>query len=216
MSFKIKMEHSIRFDRWSKGYDKSILQHIIFNKSHNTFFREMLPFLKKGSGILDVGCGTGKFAFRLSDFNKDLSIRGIDISRDMIKKAKIKIREERIEFKVGDVEELPYESGTFDIITCSNSFHHYPNQKKAVSKMYRVLKHDGKLMIIDGCRDGFLGKVIFGVVTAIERDVYHILGRELKDMLLSRGFSKVVQKRFNPIAPLLFTLGHAKKKGVDE
>ena len=108
-------------------------------------------------------------------------------------------------------ENLPYESGTFDILTCASSFHHYPDQKRATREMRRVLNDNGKLMIIDGSRDGLLGKIIFGINRIVEGDVYHIFERELKEMLLSIGFYKVVQKRFNPIAPLLFTLGHLEK-----
>ncbi len=212
MSLEIKDKHRLRFDRWSKGYDRSILQRIVFNRSHEMFLREMMPFLKDDSRILDIGCGTGKFAFRLSHLNKFLKVHGLDISKDMIKKARAKLKDEPIEFKIGDVEELPYEQHSFDIITCSNSFHHYPDQKKAVREMHRVLRDDGKLMIVDGCRDRFLGKIIFGITQIVEGNVYHIFERELKDMLISAGFQKVVQKKFNPIAPLLFTLGHRSNK----
>jgi len=212
MSQLIKEKHEVRFDKWSKKYDKSILQRVVFNLSHDMFFSEMIPFLKKDAKILDVGCGTGKLAFRLSNITKGVEIHGVDLSKDMIKKAKAKLGGEPIEFKVGDVENLPYETNTFDIITCSHSFHHYPNQKKAISEMHRVLKDDGKLMIIDGSRDKLLGKVIFGVVEIVEGNVYHIFEEELRDMLMTIGFNKVEQKQFNPIAPLLFTLGHVKKK----
>lgn len=212
MSLEIKKKHSIRFDEWSKGYDRSILQYIVFNKSHNVFFREMAPFLKKGTRVLDIGCGTGKFVFRLQKINDGLEIHGVDISKDMIGKARAKSKNDEIEFKVGDVEELPYEKNYFDIITCSNSFHHYPSQKKAVSEMQRILKDEGKLMVIDGCRDKLLGRIIFGIVEIVEGDVYHIFEKEFREMLFSMGFDKVVQKRFNPFAPLLFTLGYARKK----
>lgn len=214
MSFAIKMKHRLRFDKWSKGYDRSILQWLVFNKSHNMLFREMAPFLKEGFRVLDIGCGTGKFVQRLYNLDKGLNIHGVDISKDMINEARLKFMDENIEFKIGDVEELPYESDTFDIITCSHSFHHYPNQKRAVSEMHRVLKDEGRLMIIDGCRDKFLGKIIFGVAKIVEGEVYHIFERELKNMLLSVGFDKITQRKFNPIAPLLFTLGEARKRGI--
>ena len=40
----------------------------------------------------------------------------------------------------GDSERLPFESGAFDIVTCANSFHHYPRQDRAVAEMRRVLR----------------------------------------------------------------------------
>lgn len=213
MTREIKQKNKRRFNEWSKVYDKSILQRIVFNISHDMFFKEMLHFLEEDSLILDVGCGTGKFTFSLYEFDSNLKIHGVDLSEDMIGKAKSKLRDEPIEFKVGDVENLPYESGSFDAITCSHSFHHYPDQRKALSEMHRVLKKNGKLMIIDGCRDTLLGNIIFRIVEIAERHAYHVLEKELKEMLLAAGFDRIIQKRFNPIAPLLFTLGRAKKRG---
>lgn len=214
MSAEIKKKHRLKFDRWSRKYDRSILHRIVFNRSHNLFFRELLPHIKKDAKVLDVGCGTGKFAYRLWSVTKGVEIHGIDISNEMIERAKAKVNDETIDFKVGDVEELPYESKTFDIVTCSNSFHHYPNQKKAISEMRRVLKDDGKLLIIDGSRDSFFGKVVFGIVQIAEGDVYHVFENEMKDMLSSLGFDKITQRRFNPLAPLLFTMGHAARQEI--
>ncbi|MDU7252955.1 MULTISPECIES: class I SAM-dependent methyltransferase [Clostridium] len=53
------------------------------------------------------------------------------------------------EFKVGDSENMPYSNNKFDIIICTDSFHHYPNPLNVLSEMYRVLKKDGKLIICD-------------------------------------------------------------------
>ena len=113
-------------------------------------------------------------------------------------------------FAVGDVEDLPYEDNSFDIITCSHSFHHYPNKEKAVSEMYRFLKPEGRLMIIDGCRDVLFGRIIFEIVERMERHVYHLLGDEFRDIFRKNGFNNIVQKRFN-FVPLLLTIGAAIK-----
>ncbi len=216
MSQEIKDRHSERFDDWSRSYDETILNHLIFNASHDMFLREMAPFLKDDTRILDVGCGTGRFAFRLSDTNKRMKIHGIDLSKDMIEKAKAKLKQDEIHFTHGDVEKLPYESNTFDIITCGSSFHHYPDQRKALFEMRRVLKNDGHVMIIDGCREGFMGGIVFGIVALVEKDVNHLNQGELREMLLATGFDKVVQKRFNWFAPLLLSMGRAKKRTTDK
>ena len=114
----------------------------------------------------------------------------------------------KISFRAGEAENLPYEDETFDIVTCSHSFHHYPDQKMAVSEMSRVLKKNGKLMIIDGSRDTFLGKVIFGFfIKKREKDVYHILAKELESTFEVSGLNNITQTIFNPLVPLLFTMG---------
>lgn len=215
MSMEIKNRHKARFDDWSRVYDKSILQRIVFNVSHDMFFSEINLSPGTKLKVLDIGCGTGKLSFRLYQLNNDLQIYGVDLSKEMIGKAKAKLRGEPIDFKVGDVEALPYESNTFDIVTCSHSFHHYPNQRKALSEMYRVLKNDGKAMIIDGTRDNLWGNIIFGIVEFVEKEVYHIYESELKNLLTEIGFNKITQRTFNPIAPLLFTVAHAEKARVD-
>ncbi|MFH1753042.1 MAG: class I SAM-dependent methyltransferase [Candidatus Omnitrophota bacterium] len=212
MSTEIKARHRTRFNEWAKVYDQSILQRVIFNTSHDMFYTVMIPWLKDKSTVLDVGCGTGKFTLRLQKINSNFRIHGVDLSEVMINKAKAKVKDGSIEFKVGDVESLPYESNTFDVITCSNSFHHYPNQRGALIEMQRVLKDGGKLMIVDGTRDTWWGNIIFSVVEFVERQVYHMYGNELKDLLHSVGYGRIHQKMFNPIAPLLLTVAEARKE----
>ncbi len=212
MSTEIKTRHRLRFNDWARVYDKSILQRVIFNVSHDMFASEMVSNLKDGNEILDVGCGTGKFSFKMHNFNKNLKVHGMDLSEVMINKAKAKIVDHNIDFRVGDVENLPYEANSFNVITCSNSFHHYPNQRGALIEMNRVLKDGGKVMIIDGSRDTFWGSMIFNVVEYVEKNVYHIYGNEFKELLQSVGYVNITQKIFNPIAPLLFTVAEARKE----
>jgi ubiquinone/menaquinone biosynthesis C-methylase UbiE len=211
MSTEIKARHKVRFDGWSHVYDRSILQRLVFNISHDMFFAEMMPILKDGAEVLDVGCGTGKFSLKLHSYNSNMRIHGVDLSDDMITKAKAKVKDNSIEFRTGDVENLPYDDNSFDVVTCSHSFHHYPNQKRALAEMRRVLKPGGKAMIVDGSRDNLWGNIIFGIVEIVEREVYHIFEKELREMLQSVGFTNITQKTFNPIAPLLFTVAEAKK-----
>lgn len=214
MSLHIKHINIKRFNEWAHQYDKSVLQHLVFRASHNMFLNHIIPYFndKNDIKLLDVGCGTGKFIFGLSDClkGKHAEIHGVDLSFDMIRMAKAKLNHSRIKFKVGDVEELPYGDNTFDVITCSNSFHHYPDKKKAIKEMHRVLKHEGRLMIIDGCRDVPLGNAIFKVVEIIEKHAYHMLAHEFRDIFSQTGFHQINQERFNLI-PLLLTTATAKK-----
>ncbi|MFQ5952794.1 MAG: class I SAM-dependent methyltransferase [Candidatus Omnitrophota bacterium] len=206
---EIKNKTSEKFSEWAEEYDRSLLQGLVFRQSHDMFLSQIKshPEIDK-LRVLDVGCGTGKFISSLLDQSGGIKLDGVDISPDMIKVASSKFEKDNVNFKVGDVENLPYENSMFDIVTCCHSFHHYPDQRKAVSEMYRVLKKTGKLMIVDGCRDGLRGRIIFGlVIKRFEKDVYHILARELQEMFKVTGFKEVFQKVFNPLIPLLFTVG---------
>lgn len=209
-SKEIKSKSSKRFDDWSRKYDRSLLQFLIFRRSHNMFISSIMRD-SRDIKILDAGCGTGEFAMKLKSCKKEASVYGLDISPDMIRIARAKFDGE-IDFRVGDVEHMPYEDNQFDYLTCSHSFHHYPHKKKAVKEMYRILKNKGKIMIIDGYKDNLLGRFIFDIIVkAHEGDVHHLHSSQFVRILEESGFKNITQEIFNPCIPLLFTMGTAKK-----
>jgi ubiquinone/menaquinone biosynthesis C-methylase UbiE len=137
-------EENIRFfNRLSKHYDRSI-----FKFSLNLIFKRMLNEvrIKNNSEILDVGCGTGNFLELISE-NKTLKLHGIDISKEMLKIARKKLNR-RASLKLAYVEKLKG-SKKFDYIFSTESFHHFANQEKAMENFYKLLKHQGKLVIVD-------------------------------------------------------------------
>ena len=97
--------------------------------------------------LLDVGCGTG---FLIDLLAKQRSARycGADLSDGMIRMAKEK-RIEGAEFAVSSADKLPYPDETFDIVTCSQSFHHYPYPEQAMREAKRVLKPGGLYILSD-------------------------------------------------------------------
>lgn len=204
-----------RFDEWSRKYDKSILQGLVFRNSHDMFIKHIVQH-NNTFRILDIGCGTGEFALKLKEHGKDINIFGIDISTEMIQIAKAKTKINRnIDFRVGDVEKMPYDNNYFDYITCAHSFHHYPNKRKAIREMFRVLKGNGKAMIIDGYKDGIVGRVIFDfIIKKHEVNVHHLHSLQFQRIMKKTGFTNIIQTVFNPFIPLLFTKGVANKESA--
>ncbi len=97
--------------------------------------------------LLDVGCGNGIFlSMVLEKFYA--KVAGIDISPGMIEKSR-ELLGHRADLRVGDSEHLPWEDGSFDIVTCIASFHHYPSPEPVLRGMRRVLKSRGIVMIAD-------------------------------------------------------------------
>lgn len=97
--------------------------------------------------LLDAGCGTGAVISLLRDKYPDKNYTGIDLSPKMIEVAKQK--NSGVNFICGDCEELPFSDGSFDVIICSQSFHHYPNPDKFFYNAHRILKPDGRLILRD-------------------------------------------------------------------
>jgi ubiquinone/menaquinone biosynthesis C-methylase UbiE len=98
--------------------------------------------------LLDAGCGTGAM---LQLFKRDLpdkSYTGLDLSGKMIEVAKKK-QMDGVELVVGDCEALPFEDSRFDVVTCTMSFHHYPNPDRFFLNLHRVLKPNGRFILRD-------------------------------------------------------------------
>ncbi|MBD3249294.1 methyltransferase domain-containing protein [Candidatus Woesearchaeota archaeon] len=96
--------------------------------------------IKNSHHVLDVGCGTGATAHYL---NKKFgcNVIGIDISKDMIKKAR-KNENDKVKFLIGDATNLDFEDKKFDIILCESVLA-YINKNKALKEFRRVLKNKG-------------------------------------------------------------------------
>lgn len=203
------------FEEWAHRYDRSFLNLVVFKPAYDLMFGEVCKRAKRKSifRILDIGCGTGTFLAKCLASRFNMEVTGLDMAYNMIRRAKYKADRissngSAITFMVGDAEQLPFESGYFDMVTCSNSFHHYPNQLQAVREMRRVLKDNGELLIVDGHRDEVLGYLMFEVfVEAVEKDVHHCSRREFMNMFREAGFQKVTQRRGGLCCPLLATFG---------
>jgi ubiquinone/menaquinone biosynthesis C-methylase UbiE len=165
--------------------------------------------------ILDVGCGTGVFAARIREALPTATVWGVDLVSGMLTKGadRWKHHAGRIVPIQGDSERLPFATGAFDLVTCANSFHHYPHQDRAVAEMLRVLSPGGRLMLVDGFRDAPWGWLVYDVCVAhVEGAVHHPSRRRFRELLSHAGFESVTQKVHRGPAP--FVLNEASKPGI--
>ena len=188
------------FEAWAQSYDHSLLNYFLFRPSYYTFLEELAKWQEHGSrtfDVLDVGCGTGTFAGMIAMSNlRTRHVVGLDYAMEMCQQARVKTAsrnlESHVQFLHGDSEHLPFADRTFDIITCANSFHHYPHQLTVVREMRRLLRPGGRLMIIDGFRDNVIGWVVFDVIiTSIEKSVYHAPWTVMRSYFEEAGFGDV-------------------------
>ncbi len=206
-----KSQATAEFTRWSESYDRSVLQWLLFEPSH----RAMIERIRANFGaqpfrVLDVGCGTGVFAARIRESFPNSTVCGVDLVLGMLSKGAARWRRHAdcVMPVQADSERLPFASGTFDVVTCANSFHHYPHQQQAVSEMMRVLRPNGRLLLVDGFRDALWGWFIFDVcVAGVEGHVHHCSRGRMKDLFQVAGFEKVEQTVHRGAAPFLLSEG---------
>ncbi len=199
------------FTRWSKSYDRSILQWMLFGPSHRVLIRRIQAVAgNRPVRVLDVGCGTGLFASRIKAALPRAEVWGVDLVSEMLARGAPRWRHHAGELQPvqGDSERLPFASGSFDFVTCANSFHHYPSQERAVIEMHRVLRPGGRLLIIDGYRDAPYGWFIYDVCVAFrEGDVHHASASRYRDLMTRAGLQAIAQKVYRGFAPFLLSEG---------
>ncbi len=98
--------------------------------------------------LLDCGCGTGPMISLLYEKDSTKNYTGLDITPKMIEVGKSK-NLNGVKWVVGDCENLPFDDNSFDVIICSNSFHHYPNPQSFFNSAKRVLRSGGRLILQD-------------------------------------------------------------------
>ena len=96
--------------------------------------------------VLDAGCGVGYNAFYFSE--KAKLIFALDINEDNLNTAIEKYPAKNIRLFLGNLENMPFLDSTFDVVYSIDVIEHLPNPKQFISEAYRVLKPDGKLIII--------------------------------------------------------------------
>ena len=137
--------------------------------------------------IADLGSGEGAFALLLAQratrvIAVDTSLKMIDVGREQALRHSI----QNIEFRLGDMEELPIDDSSVDLVFFSQSLHHALHPDRALVEAARILKPSGRIVILD------LAKHRFEEAREMYADEW--LGfseSELEAMLQKAGFSNV-------------------------
>jgi ubiquinone/menaquinone biosynthesis C-methylase UbiE len=99
---------------------------------------------------LDVACGPGTFVLALAP--RVRFARGIDLTQEMLRQARTFQLDRQISnacFDCGDAEQLPYAGASFDLVFCQCSLHHIPKPAVVLQEMVRVMKSEGRMVVID-------------------------------------------------------------------
>ncbi len=151
--------------------------------------------------MLDLGCGTGQLTQRLGEQFPEATVVGADLSDGMLERAA-----ERAEaddavanlrgFVRADAQRLPLAGGSFDVVTCTESFHWYADQEAAVAELARILRPGGRLVIASiATVTGFADDAIQRATELAGRPIRPIPKRRLKKLLESDQFEVTHQGR---------------------
>lgn len=133
------------YDKLASSYDSTYYGGKHARKLYDLVIKAMNRF--EYTSVLDVGCGTGNLLSEILK-RKKVGIAGIDISEKMLEIAKKRLGEET-DLRNGDSEHLPWKNNSFDMVICTDSFHHYPDPKAVLNEIRRVLNTGGKVIIAD-------------------------------------------------------------------
>ncbi|MFA4905272.1 MAG: methyltransferase domain-containing protein [Candidatus Margulisiibacteriota bacterium] len=165
------------FSRGAKNYD--INAHL-----HRRIIDDLLGFLPntKPLNIADLGCGTGLLTAEIKKKYPRARIVGVDLAPGMIEVAKTKVL--GTEFVEFDVEDLPFEHSSFDLLVSSSSFQ-WMDTEKVIKEAGRVLKPGGQLVF------STFGEGTLKELEALGFRIHKLPSLEEWRKQLSKRFSKV-------------------------
>jgi SAM-dependent methyltransferase len=155
-----------------------------------------LASLKEGEIVLDLGCGAGFDCFLAADRvgNKGKVI-GVDMTPEMIDRARENARKGKysnVEFRLGEIENLPVADNSADVIISNCVINLSPEKDRVFREAFRVLKPGGRLMVSDIV---LLKKLPDSIMNSIDAYVGCVSGAAMRDQYIKEienaGFDEV-------------------------
>jgi ubiquinone/menaquinone biosynthesis C-methylase UbiE len=118
-----------------------------------------------GGAAMDLGCGPGHLAIKLAQMAPGLRVTGVDLSDEMLVQARGYARQsgvpDRVTFRKGDAQQIPFPDGSLDLVVSTLSLHHWRDPVAVLDELARVLRSPdlatgrpgGSFLIFDLRRD---------------------------------------------------------------
>jgi ubiquinone/menaquinone biosynthesis C-methylase UbiE len=135
------------YDRAAAGYDKKLS---FFDRTLFAGGREWVCGQAAGE-TLEIAIGTG---LNLPHYRPQVKLTGVDLSPAMIELARRRASDlgRRVVLQVADAEQLPFPGGSFDTVVSTLSLCTIPDDFKAVAEVYRVLRPEGRFVLMEHVR----------------------------------------------------------------
>ncbi len=189
-----------QFSSWASVYDSFLFRVYftpVYKKQRCIFSEKQEVYFHDGAKFLDVACGTAEMISQLARSFPKMEFTGTDFAPGMILKAREKTKElKNVNIIETSATNLPFPSQTFNVILCSEAFHHFYEPQKVLSEIYRVAKPNALFVLMDPAYDSTLEKIIFGFFAKLIEKYHKIYSRgEMKTLLGQSGF--VIESSFN-------------------
>ncbi len=177
--------------------------------------------IRPGDTVVDLGSGAGNDSFVARSITGDEGrVIGIDFTDRMIEKAKAnaaKLGYTNVEFRQGDIENLPLAGGIADVVVSNCVFNLVPNKKQALAETFRILKTGGHFSISDIVLSGDLPD---GLQKSAEMYAGCVAGAiqksEYLDLIQNAGFKNIrIQKEKRIQIPDEILLNYVGKDELD-
>jgi SAM-dependent methyltransferase len=178
--------------------------------------------INEGDTVLDLGSGAGNDVFIARSHTGELGkVIGLDMTEAMISRAnenKKKLGFDNVEFLLGDIEDMPIEYSSVNVVLSNCVLNLVPNKQKSFNEIYRVMKPGGHFSISDIVLSGDLpdkikkaGEMYAGCVSgAIAKEEY--IG-----MIKDAGFENIKLEKDNKVVlPDSILLEYLTKEEADE
>jgi ubiquinone/menaquinone biosynthesis C-methylase UbiE len=195
------------WNRFARRYDRFMDRRV---KSYGTLLEKLLQELGASTTVLEVAAGTGVVSLRMAE--KAAWVYALDLSAVMVKEAKDKAMAQNldnIEFLVDDAYVLPFESGVFDAVICSNALHNMEDPTTPLMEMRRVLKPGGRVFTPTFCHgEGLKSRIISWIMSLTGFPAYHRFTiEELTTLIEQSGFTIIRKEIIKDAIPLAYIVG---------
>lgn len=192
------------WNKFAHRYDRFMDRRV---QSYGTLLERLFLEIGAGSTVLEVAAGTGVVSLRMAA--KAGRVYALDLSPVMVTEAKKKAREknmENIEFLVDDAYELPFASGKFDAVICSNALHNMKDPATPLMEMRRVLKPGGRVFTPTFCHgEGLKSRIISRIMSLTGFPAYHRFTiEELTTLIEQSGFTITRKEIIKDAIPMAY------------
>ncbi len=178
--------------------------------------------MSKGDTVLDLGSGAGNDVFIARQMVGETGyVIGIDFTQEMVNKAianREKLGFSNIEFRLGEIEDLPIENDSVDVVLSNCVLNLVPDKEKAFSQIYRVLKPEGHFCVSDIVLNAELPDKLRGAAEMYAGCVAGALRKEdYLNIVADNGFRNIEIVKEKPIVvPDNILEKYLTKQGIED